>query len=62
MLWKERHFARTDVFTKLVVLPATILLTVSVILSGQFDEKVVRSFSAVWQRGYNASFPRAGRS
>jgi ABC-type transport system involved in multi-copper enzyme maturation permease subunit len=53
MLWKERHFARTDVFTKLVVLPATIVLSVCVILGGGFDEKVVRSFDVVWQHGYN---------
>jgi len=54
MLWKERQFARTDVFTSFVVLPATILLTVCVILGGEFDEKVVHSFSAVWQFGYNS--------
>jgi ABC-type transport system involved in multi-copper enzyme maturation permease subunit len=54
MLWKERHFARTDLFTKLVVLPATILLTVFVILAGDFDERVMRSFSSVWQHGYSA--------
>jgi ABC-type transport system involved in multi-copper enzyme maturation permease subunit len=59
MLWKERHFARTDLFTKLVVLPATIFLTVSVILSGDFDEKVVRSLSAVWARGYNSRSPES---
>jgi ABC-type transport system involved in multi-copper enzyme maturation permease subunit len=57
MLWKERHFARTDLFTKLVVLPATILLTVFVIISGDFDEKVVRSLSSVWYRGYTALSP-----
>jgi ABC-type transport system involved in multi-copper enzyme maturation permease subunit len=54
MLWKERHFARTDLFTKLVVLPATILLTVAVLLSGDLDEKVMRSFSSVWQQGYTS--------
>ena len=54
MLWKERHFARTDLFTKFVVLPATILLTVSVLLGGRFDEKVMRSFSSIWHSGYTA--------
>ena len=54
MLWKERHFARTDFFTKLVVLPATILLTVCVLLAGRFDEMVVHSFADVWQRGYSS--------
>ena len=55
MLWKERHFARTDVFTKLVLLPATIILTVYVILGARFDETVVHSFRAVWSVGYRAS-------
>ena len=41
MLWKERHFASTDLFTKLVVLPATIVLTVIVLLQGELDEKLV---------------------
>jgi ABC-type transport system involved in multi-copper enzyme maturation permease subunit len=57
MLWKERHFARTDLFTKLVVLPATIILTVFLILQGDLDEKVVRSFTSVWQSGYSALSP-----
>ncbi len=55
MLWKERHFARTDVFTKLVLLPATIILTVCVILGGGFDEKVLDAFANVWRNGYSAS-------
>jgi ABC-type transport system involved in multi-copper enzyme maturation permease subunit len=55
MLWKEKHFVRTDVFTKLVVLPATIVLTVYVILGAEFDETFIHSLSAVWSRGYGAS-------
>jgi ABC-type transport system involved in multi-copper enzyme maturation permease subunit len=55
MLWKERHFARTDVFTKLVILPATIILTVTVILGGRFDETVRESFVDVWSKGYGVS-------
>jgi ABC-type transport system involved in multi-copper enzyme maturation permease subunit len=59
MLWKERHFTRTDVFTKLFVLPATILLTVGVILIGRFDETVVRSMNELWRQGISApSFAR----
>jgi hypothetical protein len=54
MLWKERHFARTDVFTKLVLLPATIILTVTVILGGRFDELVRRSFVDLWWMRYPA--------
>jgi ABC-type transport system involved in multi-copper enzyme maturation permease subunit len=59
MLWKERHFTPTDVFTKLFVLPATVLLTVGVILIGRFDETVVRSMNELWRRGISApSFAR----
>ncbi len=54
MLWKERHFARTDFFTKMVVLPATVFLTVCVLLAGRFDELVRHSFADVWQRGYSS--------
>jgi hypothetical protein len=55
MIWKERHFARTDIFTKLVILPATIILTVTVILGGRFDETVRESFVDVWSKGYGVS-------
>jgi hypothetical protein len=55
MLWKERHFARTDVFTKLVVLPATIILTVFLALMGEFDEKVVGAFKELIHHGYSVA-------
>jgi ABC-type transport system involved in multi-copper enzyme maturation permease subunit len=54
MLWKEKYFTRTDVFTKLALLPATIILTVYVILGARFDETVIASFSQAWTRGYAA--------
>jgi ABC-type transport system involved in multi-copper enzyme maturation permease subunit len=54
MLWKERYFVRTDRFTKLVVLPATIILTVIVLLVGDLDEKVARSFASVRHDGYTS--------
>jgi ABC-type transport system involved in multi-copper enzyme maturation permease subunit len=57
MLWKERQFTRTDRFTKLVVLPATIILTVMVLLTGDLDESIMRSISSVRSLGYTA---RAG--
>lgn len=52
MLWKERHFVRTDVVTKLVVLPATILLTVGLVLFGDYDELVVRTAQDLRHLGY----------
>jgi ABC-type transport system involved in multi-copper enzyme maturation permease subunit len=59
MLWKERFFARTDIFTKLVLLPATILLTVFVIFGLRFDETVLQAFADAWARGYTANNPYA---
>lgn len=55
MLWKERHFARTDILTKAVVLPATIILTVTLVLGGQLDEKVAYCASALWSGGYSST-------
>lgn len=52
MLWKECHFARTDVFTKLVVLPATILLTVVILLSSGIDEWIWGSIKELFREGY----------
>ena len=37
------------------MLPATIILTVCVILGGHFDETVVAAFAGVWRNGYSAS-------
>ena len=51
MAWKERHFARTDVLTKMVVLPATILVSVFIVLVVGLDEPIVRAFADLWQRG-----------
>ena len=57
MSWKERHFARTDILTKLVVLPATILVTVFLVFfvvidqdyrgSGTADDRLVESIRIV---------------
>ena len=52
MGWKERYFARTDVVTKLVVLPATILVSVCVILAVGIDESILRAFSDLWNQGF----------
>ena len=51
MAWKERYFARTDVFTKLVVLPATIFVSVLLVLAVGIDETLPRAFSDIWNRG-----------
>ncbi|MDR3637573.1 MAG: ABC transporter permease subunit [Isosphaeraceae bacterium] len=58
MLWKERYFTRTDVFTKLVVLPATIVVTVGLVLGSQLDETVGRVVGDYWQNGTAAALDR----
>jgi ABC-type transport system involved in multi-copper enzyme maturation permease subunit len=52
MGWKERHFARTDVFTKMVILPATVLVSVFLVLAVGIDESIPRAFADLWQRGF----------
>jgi ABC-type transport system involved in multi-copper enzyme maturation permease subunit len=56
MFWKEWHFARTDIFTKLFVLPATVLLTVVLILGSGIDEWGWHVIQDLWNYG----FARAG--
>ena len=51
MGWKERYFARTDVFTKMVVLPATVVVTVFLVLVVGIDESLVHAVSDVWHQG-----------
>jgi ABC-type transport system involved in multi-copper enzyme maturation permease subunit len=51
MAWKERYFARTDVLTKLVVLPATVFASVLLVLSSGIDESIPRAFTDLWERG-----------
>lgn len=56
MLWKECQFARTDVFTKLVVLPATILLTVVILLTSGVDEWTWGAIKELFHEGYWGHF------
>ena len=55
MLWKERHFARTDVFTKLVVLPATVILSVYLIMVSGIDEWFLDALRTVMRQGFGAT-------
>lgn len=48
MGWKERHFARSDVFTKMVVLPSTVLVSVLLVLCVGIDESLLRTVSDLW--------------
>jgi len=52
VFWKEWHFARTDIFTKLFVLPATVLLTVVLILGSGIDEWGLRAIQDLWNYGF----------
>jgi ABC-type transport system involved in multi-copper enzyme maturation permease subunit len=55
MLWKERWFGRTDVVTKLFVLPATILLTVGLVLFSGLDETAGQALRSLWVHGWHAT-------
>jgi len=55
VLWKERYFARTDIFTKMFVLPATVVLTVVLILGSGIDEAVMRVCHDLFHQGYAAA-------
>ena len=52
MGWKERYFARTDIVTKLVVLPATVAVSVILVLSVGIDESLIRAFTDLWNGGF----------
>jgi ABC-type transport system involved in multi-copper enzyme maturation permease subunit len=52
VLWKERYFTRTDMLTKLVVLPATVVFTVFMVLRSGIDESLGRAFADIWGRGF----------
>ena len=60
MGWKERHFARTDVFTRLVVLPATVLVSVFLVLAVGIDESILRAFADLWRQGFRGWGRRRG--
>jgi len=52
MLWKECHFAKTDVFTKLFVLPSTVLLTIFLIFASGIDESFWHALKELYSNGY----------
>ncbi len=52
MTWKERYFARTDIFTKLFVLPATVLVSVALVMYVGLDESLLGAFADLWKRGW----------
>jgi ABC-type Na+ efflux pump permease subunit len=56
VFWKECHFARTDIFTKLFVLPATAILTVGLLLGSGIDEWGWAAIKNLWGHGYTSHF------
>ena len=51
MSWKERYFVRTDIFTKLVVLPATVFVSVFMVMYIGLDESVLMAVKGFLRRG-----------
>ena len=54
MGWKERNFIRSDAFTRMVVLPATVMVSVVLILGVGVDETIPRAFADLWRQGFVA--------
>jgi hypothetical protein len=55
MLWKERYFVRTDLFTKLFVLPALVVGTALLTLGSGIDEWGWLALKDVWKHGWAIS-------
>ncbi len=55
VLWKERYFAPADIFTKLVLLPAIVCVTLPLALITEVQGDVVRVILDFWQRGMGAA-------
>ena len=59
VLWKERYFAPGDIFTKLVLLPAVILVTVPLALLTEVEGRMSQVFLDLWRNGWNANGNRS---
>jgi len=54
VLWKELYFAPTDVFTRMVLLPAIVLITLPLALLTEVHGDLGREASNFWQSGLSA--------
>ena len=54
VLWKERYFAPVDRFTRVVLLPAIVFITLPLALMTEVEGELFRVLKSFWQRGYAA--------
>jgi ABC-type transport system involved in multi-copper enzyme maturation permease subunit len=61
VLWKERFFAPSDLFTKLVLLPAIIVVTIPLVMIAETEGRLSSVFASLFWRGWfsNAVAPAA---
>jgi ABC-type transport system involved in multi-copper enzyme maturation permease subunit len=52
--WKERHYAPVDRFTRVVLLPAIIIITLPLALMTEADGRLSQIFVAYWRTGLEA--------
>jgi ABC-type transport system involved in multi-copper enzyme maturation permease subunit len=62
MSWKECYFARSDIVTKLVVLPATVVISLLIFLTSGLDEWFYNAATDIWNHGFRARPFRQGVS
>jgi ABC-type transport system involved in multi-copper enzyme maturation permease subunit len=53
LLWKERYFAPSDIFTKLVLLPSIVLVTLPLILMTEFEGGLGDFVYSLWRDGFS---------
>ena len=54
IVWKERHFAPVDRFTRVVLLPAIIVITLPLALMTEVEGHISRVFVNFWELGFGA--------
>lgn len=52
VLWKERYFAHSDAFTRLVLLPAIVIVTLPLALLTESEGRIGSALAEFWKRGF----------
>jgi ABC-type transport system involved in multi-copper enzyme maturation permease subunit len=56
VLWKERYFAPADIFTRMVLLPAIVFITLPLALMTEVEGDFIRAISDLWASGFSARY------
>jgi ABC-type transport system involved in multi-copper enzyme maturation permease subunit len=60
VLWKERYFAPADIFTKLMLLPVIVVITLPLALITEVEGNFVQLASEFWRSGLGARYMNRG--